>query len=195
MSGPRQLLLGILIALTSSGCGVTEVLEFDASGRAILIRSPQPDERDLADLKATYGLKTVLNLRGESPGERWFEEEREGVRAIDAEWRHLAVSGSQPPRREELSAFFDLVEDPTKWPILIHCQGGVHRTGAYSALYRMQYQGWAPARAVYEMEDNYFNWTTRDRSALKEWLLRYVPDSSRRLPAQQSKRERGVKRP
>lgn len=186
--GPSEaLLLGVLIALTCSGCGVTEVLQEDASGQAILIRSPQPDAEDLADLKETYGLKTVLNLRGESPGKSWFEEERDGVRAIGAEWLHLAVSGSKPPRPEELSEFFDLVEDRAKWPILIHCQGGVHRAGAYSALYRMQYQGWAPARAVEEMEDNYFNWTTRDRSALKEWLLRYVRDPSRRLPSPPAK--------
>ena len=37
-------------------------------------------------------------------------------------------------------------------------------------------------RAVAEMEDRYFNWTTRDRSALKEWLLRYQRDPKRRLP-------------
>jgi len=36
---------------------------------------------------------------------------------------------------------------------------------------------------VAEMEDRYFNWTTRDRSALKEWLLRYQRDPKRRLPA------------
>lgn len=181
----RSSVLWLVIAVTCSGCGVTEVLERDSSGIPILIRSPQPDAGDLSELKETYGLKTVLNLRGESPGKSWFEEERAGVAAIGAQWRHLAISGSNPPQPEELSAFFDLVENPQAWPILIHCQGGVHRTGAFSALYRIQYQGWQPARAVDEMEDNYFNWTTRDRSALKEWLLRYVADPKRQLPTKQ----------
>lgn len=171
----------LLLGLLCSGCGVTEVLERDPEGVPILIRSPQPDAGDLADIKDEFGLKTVLNLRGPSPGKSWFEEEKKGVAAVGAEWRHLAVSGSNPPRPEELEAFFDLVEDPQARPILIHCQGGVHRTGAFAALYRMQYQGWEPKRAVEEMEDNYFNWTTRDRSALKEWLLRYVRDPKRRL--------------
>lgn len=161
---------------------MTEVVDQDADGRAILIRSPQPDRGDLRELKAEFGLKTVLNLRGERPQAGWFEEERAGVAAAELRWEHLAISGSRPPRPEEVAAFFALVEDPQTWPILIHCQGGVHRTGAFSALYRIQYQGWPNERAVDEMEDNYFNWTTRDRSALKEWLRRYVRDPERRLP-------------
>lgn len=169
-------------AVLLSGCGVTEVMDRGPDGTAILIRSPQPDADDLRDLHREHGLKTVLNLRGEdSPERSWFQEEREGVEAIKARWVHVGLSGSRPPTAEELTTFFDLVEEPANWPILIHCQGGIHRTGAFAALYRMQYQGWSGDRAVEEMEDNYFNWTTRDRSALKEWLRRYVRDPKRRL--------------
>ena len=158
-------------------------MDREPGGRAILIRSPQPDEDDLCELHQEHGIKTVLNLRGDNPERSWYQEERRGVRAIGAEWVHLGISGSRPPLPEELEAFFSLVEDRKRWPILLHCQGGIHRTGAFVALYRMQYQGWPSERAVAEMEDRYFNWTTRDRSALKEWLLRYQRDPKHRLPA------------
>lgn len=177
------LLLLLLSALPLAGCGVTEVVDRDEEGQPILIRSPQPDEDDLCELHQEHGIKTVLNLRGGSnPDRSWYQEERRGVEAIGAEWVHLGISGSRPPLPEELEAFFSLVEDRERWPILLHCQGGIHRTGALVALYRMQYEGWPNERAVAEMEDRYFNWTTRDRSALKEWLLRYQRDPKRRLP-------------
>ena len=178
-----QPLLLLLCALPLAGCGVTEVVDRDEEGQAILVRSPQPDEDDLEELHRAHGIKTVLNLRGgTNPDRGWYKEEREGVRAIGAEWVHLGISGSRPPLDHELETFFALVEDRERWPILLHCQGGIHRTGALVALYRMQYEGWPNQRAVEEMEDRYFNWTTRDRSALKEWLLRYQRDPRRRLP-------------
>lgn len=166
---------------------MTEVVDRDEEGQPILVRSPQPDEDDLEELHEEHGIKTVLNLRGNNSERDWYKEEREGVRAIGAEWVHLGISGSRPPLPEELEAFFSLVEDRKRWPILLHCQGGIHRTGAFVALYRIQYDGWPNERAVEEMEDRYFNWTTRDRSKLKEWLLRYQRDPKRRLPAKEPK--------
>jgi len=172
--------LPIVILATLAGCGPTIVLDRSEDGRAILIRSPQPDADDLRELHADAGIRTVLNLRGEKPEKGWFQEEAEGVRAIGARWVHVPLSGSQPPPPEHVETFFSLVEDPANWPILMHCMGGVHRAGAFSALFRIQYMGWDNARAVQEMEDNYFNWTTRDREPLKQWLLQYERDPERR---------------
>jgi protein tyrosine/serine phosphatase len=170
-----------LCAVACAGCGVTEVVG-EREGRAILIRTPQPDAGDLRELHAEHGVKTVLNLRGEQPERDWFKEEGIGVRAIKAQWVHLPVSGSHPPKPDELRVFFALVEDPQRWPIVVHCQGGIHRTGAFIALFRIQYEGWSGDRAVEEMEDRYFNWTTRDRSEIKEWLRRYRRDPAHSLP-------------
>jgi tyrosine-protein phosphatase SIW14 len=176
---PRSV-FGLLLLLLGPGCGVTQVLDRADDGRAILIRSPQPSAGDLHDLHAEHGIRTVLNLRGEQePGVSWFEEEACAVAEIGARWVHLRVSGRNPPEPEEVEAFFRLVEDPGSWPILMHCLGGVHRTGALTALYRIQYQGWDNARAVEEMEDHWFDWTTRDREPLKEWVRRYRRDPGR----------------
>jgi uncharacterized protein (TIGR01244 family) len=174
----RRLLLVLVWCI--AGCGVTEVLDHAEDGTPILIRTPQPDADDLRDLDAEYGVRTVLNLRGESDA-GWFAEEREGVDAIQARWVHLPVSGSRGPTPDQIEAFFDLVEDASAWPVLAHCQGGIHRTGVMSALYRIQYQGWSSQRAIEEMEDNWFNWTTRDRDAIKDLLRAYQPDPQRSI--------------
>jgi protein tyrosine/serine phosphatase len=171
--------LPLVLLLLTLGCGVTEVVDRADDGRAILIRSPQPDEDDLRDLHTEHGIRTVFNLRGEHPGRDWFDEEERGVAAIGARWEHLGLSGRKAPKPEELTMILDLLEDPTAWPILIHCQGGVHRTGLVAALYRIQYQGWDPERAVGEMEDLGFNWTLDDREGVKEFLRAYARDEAR----------------
>jgi protein tyrosine/serine phosphatase len=43
------------------------------------------------------------------------------------------------------------MDDPRNYPVLVHCFAGVHRTGAYCAIYRMEYEGWSNAEAIAEM--------------------------------------------
>ncbi len=168
-----------------AGCGVTQVLDRADDGRAILIRTPQPDAADLRQLFDEHGVKTVVNLRGQKADKAWYQEEGAGVEAIGARWVHLDVSGSQAPSEDVQLSFFEIVEDPTSWPVQIHCMGGIHRTGVMSALYRMQYQGWSAERAIAEMEDNHFNWTVADREALKEFLRGYRRDPEREIDRSQ----------
>lgn len=171
----------LLVLLWAPGCGVTQVVDRTEDGVPILIRAPQPDEDDLEELHERFGVQTVVNLRGEKPGEGWFEDERRGVSRIGARWIHLRTSGQSEPTPELVQAFLDLCQDRANWPIMIHCQGGIHRTGLLSALYRMQFQGWPAERAIEEMEDLYFDWSITDRDALKRWLRRYQPDPQRQV--------------
>jgi tyrosine-protein phosphatase SIW14 len=159
-----------------------EVVDRAPDGRAILIRSPQLTAKELAQLHAQEPIKTVLNLRGDQTGKEWFEAERAAVKAMGARWMHLRLSGKRTPLPGQVDAILDLLEDPTAWPIVAHCWGGVHRTGLVVALYRIQYEGWTSERAIADMEAHWFNWTTSDRSALKKFLRGYVPDPKRKLP-------------
>ena len=34
------------------------------------------------------------------------------------------------------------MDDPDSYPVLIHCNAGLNRTGVMVAVYRMEYQGW-----------------------------------------------------
>lgn len=180
-----RIALMTLVLLAAPGCGVTQVVDRTQEGVPILIRTPQPDSDDLEELHERFGVQTVVNLRGEKPGESWFEEEREGVARIGARWIHLRTSGKSEPSPELVERFFQLVQDRDNWPIVLHCQGGIHRTGLWSALYRIQFQGWSPERAIDEMEDLYFDWTVTDRDALKRWLRRYQRDPERQVARRQ----------
>ena len=61
-----------------------------------------------------------------------------------------ATDGSVPAA-ENVRKFLEILDDPKYHPILIHCFAGTHRTGAYCAIYRMEYERWGNADAMQEL--------------------------------------------
>jgi len=55
---------------------------------------------------------------------------------------HVSIPSGQVPTRETLKKFFDVLDDETSYPVLIHCYHGMGRAVIYSAVYRMEYEGW-----------------------------------------------------
>jgi len=51
-----------------------------------------------------------------------------------------------------MTEFLRILSDPEmKKPVLVHCFAGIHRTGGYVAVYRMEHDGWSAAEAIEEM--------------------------------------------
>ena len=46
------------------------------------------------------------------------------------------------------------MDDSNRYPVLVHCFAGIHRTGAMVALYRMEYERWPTAEALDELRAN-----------------------------------------
>lgn len=108
------------------------------SGRAY--RSGQLTPEKLHYVCQTFGIKTVVNLRGANPTESWYGDEKAmcdalGVKLVDISWsaRHL-------PPRDRLLQYFDTIKAESA-PLLIHCSAGSDRTGAASAIWRMTIAG------------------------------------------------------
>ena len=56
------------------------------------------------------------------------------------------------PSERHVIKLLDFVADwDQNSPLLIHCFAGIHRTGPYCAVYRMEYEGWSPAEAIEEI--------------------------------------------
>src|SRR4051812_33009463 len=84
-----------------------------------LYRSAQPSDVDLAELKATIGLRTVINLRGANPTARWYQAEvresaRLGITLID-----FRMKASRGLTLQQATALIDLMRKADK-PVLIH---------------------------------------------------------------------------
>ncbi len=74
---------------------------------------------------------------------------------------------AQPPTEGQVRQFLSVVGDSSRYPIFIHCHAGKDRTGAMSAIYRMEVCGWTADEAVEEMKA--FGFSGRYRR-----LLRFV---------------------
>ena len=59
-------------------------------------------------------------------------------------------------KRKIAVAFLQIVADPNRAPLLVHCQHGADRTGLMSALYRVAVQGWTKEEALREMTEGGF---------------------------------------
>jgi hypothetical protein len=55
---------------------------------------------------------------------------------------------------------------------------GVHRTGAYTAIYRMEFNGWTKAEAIAEMVERGYD-TLDDDPDILQYLESYVPHRPR----------------
>ena len=60
--------------------------------------------------------------------------------------------GSVPPTDDELKKFFEVVLDPARQPVYVHCAFGKDRTGTMCALYRLEVDGWTADEVLQEMQ-------------------------------------------
>jgi tyrosine-protein phosphatase SIW14 len=150
---------------------------FHVVREGVLYRSGQMSllgmERTLHDL----GIRTVVNFRyGVQPLDRaeeeWcLKEEITFVRIPPLSWD--GVQGTAEVDAG-VQRFLDIVRDPKNYPILIHCFGGVHRTGAYTAIYRMEMEGWSNERAIAEMKAHGYT-TFEEEADIHGYLTQYKP--------------------
>lgn len=125
-----------------------------------IYRSAAPSFDALQVARETLGIKTVLDLRdGWSPSEwrgwQYVLKTRLGINAIN-----VPMDDKSYPRAIAIDVALGVLLDPDNWPVLVHCQGGRHRTGGVIAEYRKREQGWTPDAAYKEAKqyDFYGRW-------------------------------------
>jgi len=107
-----------------------------------LYRSAQPTAQGMQNLKRR-GIVTIVNLRS-------FHSDRDELGTTRLGHEHLYMKAWHPERKE-VERFLQIVTDPKRTPVLVHCQHGADRTGTMCALYRIVVQGWTKEEAIREM--------------------------------------------
>lgn len=131
-------------------------------------RGAQPKGNDYTDL-AALGVKTVIDLQQDGPSKEAGIVQRAGM-----QFYRIPMTTSTPPTAAQITKFFEIVNDPAKQPVFIHCAGGRHRTGTMTALYRMTFDGWTAERAYAEMKQFHFEGFI-DHPALRNFVYAYRP--------------------
>jgi len=96
-------------------------------------RSGQPSSEDLEDWMDRYGFRSVVNLRGHTNERSWYRAERDIVGRYGAEHFTVRISAQRLPGAHELRDLIRVVDQAPR-PLLLHCQGGVERTGLAAAV-------------------------------------------------------------
>jgi len=146
----------------------------------VLYRSGQLPLAAVKRLHHDYGIRTIISLReGDQKDDR--DEElfcrRMGVRHVRiAPLAWHAREGAPVPAEAAIRQIRGIMSNPNNHPVLIHCKAGRHRTGAYCAVYRMDFHGWSNTKAIDEMRRlGYEN--VDEHPDIYTFLQRYQPVS------------------
>ncbi len=99
-----------------------------------LYRSAQLSTKDMEKWQSLYHFKTIINLRGESQGSPWYDQERAAAENLGITHINFRMSATKPLSNEKYNDLISLYKTVEK-PILIHCRAGADRSGLASALY------------------------------------------------------------
>jgi tyrosine-protein phosphatase SIW14 len=188
MRRPPSLLFGSLIALLVVGGPLGYRLyehrtfrNFRTVRPGVLYRSGQLSRDGLMRLIHDRGIRTVISLRdatevGHRPPD-WAEEEfclKEELYYFRLSPKLWWATEGPAPAAENVREFLEILDNPKYQPVLVHCFAGTHRTGAYCAIYRMEYEHWSNADAMQELfvagYDNLFQ-----EDDVSGFLENYVP--------------------
>jgi protein tyrosine phosphatase (PTP) superfamily phosphohydrolase (DUF442 family) len=125
-----------------------------------LYRSAQPSVEGMKNLKA-MGIETIVNLRS-------FHSDRDEIGDTGSAYEHIYMKAWHP-EEEETVRFLQIVTNPKRSPVLVHCQHGADRTGTMCALYRVAVQGWSKEEALKEMAQGGFGF-----HGIWENLIRWI---------------------
>lgn len=143
---------------------------WDVVKPGILYRSGQLTSDQLAQAIERYGIKTVVNFQ--LPDET-LRAERELTERLGAGFVNLPMPGDGFGQERQFRKVLELVDDPERRPVLVHCARGTCRTGAAVALYRYERDGWTIKDVAAEMRRQ----TYRDG-----WIPGYILAMSKNQP-------------
>lgn len=162
-----------------------------------LYRGTSPSKlSDFAKLRQ-LGIRTIIDTRAYRPLASAHEAELAARHGL--QYRHTRYP-AMPWSMAVVEEIYPMILREEDYPILVHCNIGVDRTGLVFALYRVRAQHWAPEDAYEEMAKNgmqKFLWYFADYF----WHNAYGPGKPAKRPAASSASEaaarpaRGARQP
>ena len=106
----------------------------ESSTGAVSFRAPSSSR-----LSRRYGIRTVVNFQ--LPG-REMEAERTLAGKLGIGFVNLPMPGDGFGEEAQFRKVLEVIDDPQRQPVLVHCARGTCRTGSAVALYRFERDGW-----------------------------------------------------
>ncbi|MEM5517821.1 sulfur transferase domain-containing protein [Henriciella sp. AS95] len=139
-------------------------------------RANQPNPRQVREHARLRGIRTIVNLRGESTKGYYLLEkeacEAEGVALVD-----FQVFSRDTPKVETINAakaLFDTIE----YPALMHCKSGADRAGLMSALYMIFRQEMPVSKALEQLSGKYLHVKSGKTGMLDAFFEAYIAETT-----------------
>jgi protein tyrosine phosphatase (PTP) superfamily phosphohydrolase (DUF442 family) len=111
-----------------------------------------PDE--IGSFLKNNDIKTVINLLDPrtqdslNPAtQKEIDAEARAIETFNTKYnrtvRHINIPSKQTPSNDKIERFLSVLDDPSAYPVLIHCYHGTGRAELYSAIYRLEYENWS----------------------------------------------------
>jgi protein-tyrosine phosphatase len=144
---------------------------WDEVKRGILYRSGQLSSTQLMQAVKRYNIRTIINLQW--PGEELVEERAQAAR-LGIDFVNLPMPGDGYGEEWEFREILQILDDPNRRPVLVHCARGTCRTGAAVGMYRLERDGWTLDDVATEM---------RRQTYRAGWLPGYIYALTKNKPA------------
>ena len=109
--------------------------------------SAMPTYQGLEIAQSRHGFRTIINVFNENTHQRSPYLEDEVRFAKEHGIRLLMAPGDTTQSEAFLDETLRLAQDPSAWPILVHCHGSMDRSPAWMGIYRFVVQG-RPLREI-----------------------------------------------
>ena len=193
----KKLLLFFGLLLAAGGLYYVWFVHFHYRFEAIVpgkvYKSALIDPDDLESFLVEHKIKTVVDLLDPGVQDRLNPAKQEHIDAEDAairkinetrgtHIRHVNIPSGQVPTKRTLTKFFEVLDKNTSYPVLIHCYHGTGRAAIYSAIYRIEYEGWDNESARMKtralpllVESPLYKSSFASGHSKGDFLIRYVP--------------------
>ena len=131
-------------------------------------RGAQPTYQGFKSL-AKLGIRTVVDLR---EGGEIRILEKKAVEGAGMHYVHIPLPRVHAPSDDQIASVFNVLNDPTAWPVFVHCRRGADRTGTVIACYRIAHDRWDNQKALTEAK---LHGMSRLERGMREYILRFSP--------------------
>jgi protein tyrosine/serine phosphatase len=126
--------LAIVVMLVAELLRIFVGTNFGCVASGHCYRSSQPSPAFLANMKRSYGIRSVVNLRDENNDDAWYREEKQATQDLGIQLVDAGLWSKTAPKPDELQNLVRLIAAAAP-PMLIHCASGSDRTGFASAIF------------------------------------------------------------
>lgn len=99
-----------------------------------LYRSAQLSAEQITYYQKEFGIRSIINLRGENNGKKWYDQEVAASRDLGIAHLNFKMSAKHMVSQDDAEKLIAIMRAAPK-PLLIHCQAGADRSGLAASLY------------------------------------------------------------